>query len=257
MTCKPLFVSGRGMTLPLHPAIGKKGWRLYDAARCKVEVLGFACRRHCSIRPMIRIPAGADALSDATAVSLAISILLGALCATCRKLREVEDVPDHVHSAVARARKGSHSRIRAWRLSQDARNVVAELDLGWSRPIGRCGSSRGRQSGVCHFAFALRQPEAAAIVQENFFRLIRQTAPSAVYFSVMTSRPQRSSRQAVTVSRRGSDADDIDEVYFRLSAAQRVSMMWQLARDAYAFAGDAEPESRLQRHSVNIQRRKR
>lgn len=41
----------------------------------------------------------------------------------------------------------------------------------------------------------------------------------------------------------------------RRSAAERISMMWRLARDAWAFKGEAErAESRLQRHAVRVRR---
>lgn len=39
------------------------------------------------------------------------------------------------------------------------------------------------------------------------------------------------------------------------SAAERIGMMWRLARDAWAFKGEAErAESRLQRHAVRVRR---
>jgi len=39
--------------------------------------------------------------------------------------------------------------------------------------------------------------------------------------------------------------------------AQRLSMMWQLALDAWAFKGDSLAESRLPRHVVRVVRRRR
>jgi hypothetical protein len=39
------------------------------------------------------------------------------------------------------------------------------------------------------------------------------------------------------------------------SAADRLGMMWQLARDAWAFKGDPLAESRLSRHIVRVYRR--
>lgn len=39
------------------------------------------------------------------------------------------------------------------------------------------------------------------------------------------------------------------------SAAERIGMMWRLARDTWAFKGEAErAESRLQRHAVRVRR---
>jgi hypothetical protein len=39
--------------------------------------------------------------------------------------------------------------------------------------------------------------------------------------------------------------------------AQRLSMMWQLALDAWAFKGESLAESRLPRHVVRVVRRRR
>jgi hypothetical protein len=39
--------------------------------------------------------------------------------------------------------------------------------------------------------------------------------------------------------------------------AQRLSMMWQLALDAWAFKGESLAESRLPRHVVCVVRRRR
>ncbi len=41
------------------------------------------------------------------------------------------------------------------------------------------------------------------------------------------------------------------------SAAERLSMMWQLAIDAWAFKGEAIAQSRLSRHVVRVMRRER
>jgi len=37
--------------------------------------------------------------------------------------------------------------------------------------------------------------------------------------------------------------------------AERIHMMWQLAMDAWAFAGDFDAESRFPRHVVRVVRR--
>jgi hypothetical protein len=51
----------------------------------------------------------------------------------------------------------------------------------------------------------------------------------------------------------GAD-DDLSDT----TAADRLSMMWQLALDAWAFKEqDEDPESRLPRHIVSVQRRAR
>ena len=39
--------------------------------------------------------------------------------------------------------------------------------------------------------------------------------------------------------------------------AQRISMMWQLAVNAWAFKGESGAESRLSRHAVRVLRRER
>ncbi len=53
-----------------------------------------------------------------------------------------------------------------------------------------------------------------------------------------------------------SDVDGMAEVG-RLSPAERLGMMWQLATDAWAFTGNADVESRLPRHLVELRRRGR
>ncbi|MEO7521352.1 MAG: hypothetical protein ABIW79_06000 [Gemmatimonas sp.] len=56
--------------------------------------------------------------------------------------------------------------------------------------------------------------------------------------------------------RRGEE-DSCDQVYLSLSPAERMGMMWQLALDAWTFTGHHQPESRLSRHTLVIQRRTR
>jgi hypothetical protein len=46
---------------------------------------------------------------------------------------------------------------------------------------------------------------------------------------------------------------DLDQT----TAAHRLSMMWQLALDAWAFKGESLAESRLPRHVVCVVRRRR
>jgi hypothetical protein len=48
-----------------------------------------------------------------------------------------------------------------------------------------------------------------------------------------------------------------DDDLAHTSPAQRLAMMWQLALDAWAFKGEPLAESRLSRHLVSVQRRKR
>lgn len=70
------------------------------------------------------------------------------------------------------------------------------------------------------------------------------------YLSNMALRP-------MVVRRSRREEDDGDEDYARMSPAERLSMMWQLALDAWTFAGHDEPQSRLSRHLVVVQRRTR
>ena len=57
--------------------------------------------------------------------------------------------------------------------------------------------------------------------------------------------------------RRQQDHDGSDDVYARLSPGERLGVMWQLAVDAWAFAGHDVSQSRLSRHLVVLQRRAR
>jgi hypothetical protein len=57
----------------------------------------------------------------------------------------------------------------------------------------------------------------------------------------------------VRILRKSEDGDRRDAA--DLEPAERLGMMWQLARDAWAFKGEPEhAESRLQRHVVRIRR---
>jgi hypothetical protein len=59
----------------------------------------------------------------------------------------------------------------------------------------------------------------------------------------------------VRILRKLEDKDQRDSA--DLAPADRLSMMWQLARDAWAFKGDTEhAQSRLQRHVVRAHRRR-
>ncbi len=62
------------------------------------------------------------------------------------------------------------------------------------------------------------------------------------------------SRNQITIRR--VDDPDPDGVHVQGTVAERLGMMWQLARDAWAFSGRAaDAESRLQRHLIRIHRR--
>lgn len=67
----------------------------------------------------------------------------------------------------------------------------------------------------------------------------------------MTDRPMLVQRL-----RRGEE-DLADQAYLVLSPAERLGMMWRLALDAWAFAGHEQPESRLSRRTLVVQRRTR
>jgi len=41
-----------------------------------------------------------------------------------------------------------------------------------------------------------------------------------------------------------------------LPPAELIGMVWELTKEAYSLAGDFEPEDRLQRHIVRLERRK-
>lgn len=61
----------------------------------------------------------------------------------------------------------------------------------------------------------------------------------------------------VVERRRQHDQNDTDDVYAKMSAAKRLSLMWRLALDAWAFSGHDEPQPRLSRRAVVLQRRTR
>lgn len=56
-------------------------------------------------------------------------------CGTCGRLADVEDLSDAVLSSVAAARRGNETKVKRWRSARDARHVVVELDLGWTRRL--------------------------------------------------------------------------------------------------------------------------
>ncbi|MCC6317308.1 MAG: hypothetical protein IT361_06395 [Gemmatimonadaceae bacterium] len=58
-----------------------------------------------------------------------------ATCATCNKLIEATDISNQVLAAVDEARGGDDGRVKGWRTSRDARHVIVQLDLGWTRRL--------------------------------------------------------------------------------------------------------------------------
>ena len=52
------------------------------------------------------------------------------------------------------------------------------------------------------------------------------------------------------------DADDTED-FRRMTPAERLGVMWQLALDAWAFTGASDAESRLPRYLVRVHRRAR
>lgn len=57
------------------------------------------------------------------------------ICGTCAQLADAEDLPNAILAAVGAA-TGSHGRkVKRWRSARDARHVVVELDLGWTRRL--------------------------------------------------------------------------------------------------------------------------
>jgi hypothetical protein len=77
------------------------------------------------------------------------------LCATCLKLSDEADIPDEILAAVAKARGGSDAKVNRWRSARDARHVVVELDLGWTRRLVLAiphGGGRA-ESAVSHSLF--------------------------------------------------------------------------------------------------------
>lgn len=56
-------------------------------------------------------------------------------CATCLRLAPADDPPDHVLNAVVELRGGDASPPKAWKIARDARHVIVQVDLGWSRRL--------------------------------------------------------------------------------------------------------------------------
>jgi hypothetical protein len=70
----------------------------------------------------------------------------------------------------------------------------------------------------------------------------------------MRARPGLQAR----VLRSFSDEARAEDLYWAaLTPAERMGMMWQLAVDAWHFMGERVAESRLPRHVVRSQRRRR
>ena len=61
----------------------------------------------------------------------------------------------------------------------------------------------------------------------------------------------------VTIRRRDLRDWSAETDALALSPAERLSMMWQLALDAYAFVPNFDAQSRLPRHFVRVLRRER
>jgi hypothetical protein len=56
---------------------------------------------------------------------------------------------------------------------------------------------------------------------------------------------------------RHDDPDHDDREYLRMTPAERVGIMWQLAINAWTFAGHDFTQRRLSRRAVVLQRRER
>jgi hypothetical protein len=67
----------------------------------------------------------------------------------------------------------------------------------------------------------------------------------------------RTRRAAYPVRKTTLQGQDHDQNLENTTTAERLTMMWQLALDAWAFKGESLAESRLPRHIVRIRRRKR
>ena len=62
-------------------------------------------------------------------------------------------------------------------------------------------------------------------------------------------------RTKVTIIRKGESALPDDDGFIEGDPSCLLNMVWELTKDAWAFRGE-DAERRLQRHIVNIQRRK-
>jgi len=56
-------------------------------------------------------------------------------CATCSRLAVNSEPPDDVVAAVLDLRGADAGRPKAWRMARDARHLLVELDLGWTRRL--------------------------------------------------------------------------------------------------------------------------
>ena len=67
---------------------------------------------------------------------------------------------------------------------------------------------------------------------------------------------ERSGR--IIVKKYSTTASEIreDDGFIKADPSYLFDIMWDLARDAWAFKGDSDVEQRLQRHIVHISRRK-
>ena len=79
-------------------------------------------------------------------------------CATCEKLAPESDAPREIIAAARALRGETASRPKAWRMARDARHLVAEIELGWTRrlvfavPHGQARAERA----VAHSALGSR-----------------------------------------------------------------------------------------------------
>ena len=62
-------------------------------------------------------------------------------------------------------------------------------------------------------------------------------------------------RNRITI-KKITDPDSDDAGYVDASYSERLSMIWELTKDAWAFAPNQDAEQRLQRHVVVLTRRK-
>ncbi len=79
-------------------------------------------------------------------------------CATCAKLEPATDPDDELIAAAIELRGVDASSPKAWKIARDARHLIVELDLGWTRRLVLAvphGQSRAERA-VAHSAFRSR-----------------------------------------------------------------------------------------------------
>ena len=52
-------------------------------------------------------------------------------------------------------------------------------------------------------------------------------------------------------------SEDNDDGFVEASPAERIAMVWEITKDAWAFTGETDAEQRLPRHITKLIRRKR